>query len=65
MVVVMLKNQPRAWAKYYRLCKMGGKYPFTELLSHAHLRNPFEDGSLKKIARPLNKILKSFDDQNM
>lgn len=64
-LVEMHKNQPRAWAKYNRLCKMGGKYPFTELLSHAHLRNPFEDGSLKKIARPLNKILKSFDDQNM
>lgn len=64
-LVEMHKNQPRAWAKYNRLCKMGGKYPFTELLSHAHLRNPFEDGSLKKIARPLNKILKSFDDENM
>lgn len=64
-LVEMHKNQPRAWAKYNRLCKMGGKYPFTELLSHAHLRNPFEGGSLKKIARPLNKILKSFDDQNM
>lgn len=64
-LVEMHKNQPRAWAKYNRLCKMGGKYPFTELLNHAHLRNPFEDGSLKKIARPLNKILKSFDDQNM
>lgn len=64
-LVEMHKNQPRAWAKYNRLCKMGGKYPFTELLSHAHLRNPFEDGSLKKIARPLNKILRSFDDQNM
>ncbi len=64
-LVEMHKNQPRAWAKYNRLCKMGGKYPFTELLSHAHLRNPFEDGSLKKIARPLNKILKLFDDQNM
>lgn len=65
LLVEMHKNQPRAWAKYNRLCKMGGKYPFTELLNHAHLRNPFEDGSLKKIARPLNKILKSFDDQNM
>lgn len=64
-LIEMRKNQPKAWAKYNRLCKLGGKYPFVELLKHAHLNNPFEAGSLKKIVRQLNKILNSFDDLSM
>lgn len=64
-LVEMRKNQERAWNKYNKLCKMGGKYPFLELLEHAHLRNPFVDGNIKKVVRPLIKILDSFDDTNM
>ena len=64
-LVEMRKNQERAWNKYNKLCKMGGKYPFLELLEHAHLRNPFVDGNIKKVVRPLIKILDSFDDANM
>ena len=55
------KNHERAWKKYVKLCKMGGKLPFTGLLEKDHLRNPFEDGNVKKSIRPLLKILKSFD----
>ena len=57
-----LKNHQKAWKKYVRLCKLGGKYPFTELLKHAHLNNPFIEGTVKKIIRPLKKYLKSIDD---
>ena len=57
-----LKNHQKAWKKYVRLCKLGGKYPFTELLKHAHLNNPFVDGTVKKITGPLKKYLKSIDD---
>ena len=55
------KNHERAWKKYVKLCKMGGKLPFTGLLEKDHLRNPFEDGNVRKSIKPLLKILKSFD----
>lgn len=61
-LVEMTKNQPKAWKKYVKLCKCGGKYPFVELLTKNHLRNPFIDGNIKKVIRPLKKILASFDD---
>ena len=54
-------NHQRAWNKYVKLCKLGGKYPFTELLSKAHLNNPFIAGTVKKVVRPLKKYLAEFD----
>lgn len=50
------KNHERAWKKYVKLCKMGGKYPFVELLNKAHLKSPFIDGTIKKIMKPLLAI---------
>lgn len=57
----MNKNQPKAWKKYLKLCKCGGKYPFVTLLEKNHLLNPFIDGNVAKIMKPLNKILKGID----
>ena len=45
-----------------KLCKLGGKYPFTELLQKAHINNPFVDGTIKKTIKPLKKYLASIDD---
>lgn len=56
-----LKNHEKAWKKYIKLCKMGGKLPFTGLLESDHLRNPFIEGNVKKNIKPLLKVLKSFD----
>ena len=64
-LVEMRNDYAKAWKKYNKLCYLGGKYPFVELLKHAHLSNPFEPGSLKKIVSRLNKILKTFDNLNM
>ena len=61
-LVEMRKNQPKAWKKYVKLCKCGGKYPFLTLLEKNHLRNPFVDGNVIKVVKPLKKILDSFDD---
>ena len=41
-------NRDKAFKKYVKLCKMGGKYPFQSLLKHAGLRIPFHDGMIKK-----------------
>jgi len=59
--VEMQKNREKAWKKYVRLCKLGGRYPYVTLLGKAHLKCPFEEGSIHKIMMPLKRILKSFD----
>ena len=55
------RNHDRAWKKYVKLCKLGGQYPFTQLLEKAKLNNPFIDGSIKKIIKPLKKYIDSID----
>lgn len=57
----MRKNPTKAWKKYIKLCKFGGKAPFVNLLKANNLRNPFIDGNVKKAVKPLLKILNSFD----
>ena len=59
--VEMRKNREKAWKKYIKLCKLGGRYPYVTLLSKAHLKCPFEEGSIHKIMLPLKSIIKSFD----
>jgi M3 family oligoendopeptidase len=54
------KNHEKAWKKYVKLCKMGGKYPFCTLIKKDGLKNPFDEGVLKKTIRPLVKVLKSY-----
>jgi len=61
----MDKNRDKAWNKYVKLLKMGGKYPFLTLIEKAHLRNPFIEGNVAKVIRPQIKVLKGFDDSKM
>lgn len=58
-LIEMQKDYKKAWKKYNRLCNLGGKYPFTLLLKKAHLANPFIEGTVKKIIRPIERKLKS------
>ena len=60
-----MKNHEKTWKKYIKLCKCGGKYPFLTLLEKNHLRNPFEEGNIRKVIKPLEKVLKSFDPSKM
>ena len=60
-LVEMNKNREKAFKKYIKLCKFGGQAPFTTLLAKNHLRNPFEDGNVAKVVKPLVKLLKEFD----
>ena len=55
------KNYAKAWKKYAKLCKMGGKYPFIKMLEVNSLRNPFEDGNVEKAIKGCEKILKNID----
>ena len=56
------KNREKAWKKYIKLCKSGGKYPFVELLNVNKLRNPFLDGNVAKVIKPASKMLAEYDD---
>lgn len=58
-------NRDRAFKKYVKLCRMGGKYPFKSLLKHAGLRIPFEEGNIKKALGPIKRYLNSVDDNKM
>ena len=60
-----MKNHEKAWKKYIKLCKCGGKYPFQELLAKNHLRCPFRDGNVRKVIKPLERVLKTFDTSKM
>lgn len=60
--VEMNKNRDKAWKKYIKLCKCGGQYPFVELLEKNKLRNPFLDGNVAKVIKPVSKVLASYDD---
>lgn len=55
------KNHKLAWSRYIKLCKMGGKYPFRELVTRDHMQDPFKPGVIKKTITPLIKQLKSYD----
>ena len=50
-------NHEKAWKKYIKLCKLGGRYPFQQLIKKAHLKNPFKKGTLRRIIKPLVKEL--------
>ena len=56
------KNKENTLKKYSKLLKMGGKYPFLELIKNNHLLNPFIDGNIKKIMKPSIKQLNSIND---
>lgn len=57
----MDKNREKAFKKYIKLLKMGGKYPFLTLVEKDHLRNPFIDGNVKKVIKPQVKVLEAFE----
>lgn len=54
------KNHQKAWKKYMKLCKMGGKYPFCELVRRDGMKVPFDAGVLTKTVKPLVKVLRNY-----
>lgn len=56
------ENKEKAWEDYLRLCKAGGSLPFLELVKLAGLDNPFIDGTIKRVVKPLKQWLDNIDD---
>ena len=61
--VEMNKDWDKAFKKYIKLLKLGGKFPFVSLLEKAKLRNPFVYGNIKKVVKPLLKELSTLESE--
>ncbi|MDR7856883.1 M3 family oligoendopeptidase [Tissierella sp.] len=57
------EDRESAWEDYIRICKVGGKFPFLELVKLAKLDNPFVDGTIKKVVEPIKDWLDNVDDR--
>lgn len=53
------KDYDNALNRYFEHLKRGGMYPFSELVSLAGLKSPFEKGALKEVAKSSLKICES------
>ena len=62
---MMREDKEKAWNTYVKLCKLGGTKSFLNLLKEVGLQNPFKKGTIKKVVKPLNEYLNTFDDTNM
>lgn len=56
------EDHEKAWEEYITLCKAGGSLPFLELVKLGNLDNPFVDGTIKRIVKPLKDWLDTIDD---
>jgi M3 family oligoendopeptidase len=55
-------NPKAAMQSYLELCRLGGSKSFTGLLASADLKNPFEQGTVAKIVKPIRAYLDSVND---
>ncbi len=56
------QDHTKAWNNYVSLCKLGGSKSFLGLIDEVGLKNPFIDGTVKSIVKPLKAYLDSVDD---
>ena len=59
--VKSLHNHEEAWNGYLSLCAMGGKFGYFETLEKAGLDNPFKEGTVKKVADEIRKVIAEFE----
>lgn len=56
-----LSDFDKTISKYLNFCKLGGLYPYKELLQKAGIKNPMENGVIEEITPKLEAYLDSFD----
>jgi M3 family oligoendopeptidase len=59
------ENRKAALDSYLALCKLGGSKSFLGLVESAKLENPFIDGTVSKIVKPIRAYLDSVDDSKL
>lgn len=57
-----MEDRQSAWQDYLKLCDLGGSLPFTGLVREAGLNNPFDEGTIEKIIKPVSEWLVAVDD---
>jgi len=58
-------NKKEALESYIKLCKMGGSKSFLELVEFSGLKNPFNEGTISEIAKPIKEWLEKIDDKKL
>ena len=56
-------HDPDMWKDYVAICEVGGTKSFLDIVKTAHLKSPFERGSLKEIMESAKNYLDSVDDK--
>lgn len=59
------ENKTAAWEDYLRLCRAGGSKSFLDLVALAGLKNPFEDGCIRKVIPHIEEWLDTIDDSRL
>lgn len=59
------ENKIEAWEDYKNLCNAGGSKSFLELVELAKLRNPFIEGTIGYVMKPIKEWLDKIDDSNL
>ncbi|MEI5905922.1 M3 family oligoendopeptidase [Bacillus spongiae] len=59
------ENQQDAWEKYLYLCKLGGRYSFTDLLEKTSLLSPFDEGNMTTVIKPIEDWLRTVNDDTL
>lgn len=59
------EHDPAMWEDYLAICKAGGTKSFLEIIETAHLKSPFESGSLKEIMESAKVYLDGIDDKSL
>ena len=60
--IKMQEDREKGWEDYLRICKAGGSMSFLEIVELGNLKNPFVDGTIKEMVKPLKEWLDSIDD---
>lgn len=58
---IMQRDPKEAWERYMALVRQGGSRPFTELITNAGLRSPFDEACLKTVCETAKIWLDGFD----
>lgn len=63
--VLSRENHENALEKYINLCELGGSKSFVNLVESAGLNNPFKDGTVKAVVKPIQDYLDGVDDTKL
>jgi M3 family oligoendopeptidase len=59
------EDHAKALESYIKLCKLGGSMSFLGLVKAAELKNPFVNGTVKEIVKPIRAYLDAVDDMKL